>query len=118
MAYLKIDGTDFSAYVNKLKIKTSNNYNSQTNAAGDTVVDYINKKRVIEVGIIPLNDTNMKTLKTAINKFNVNISYLDPDTKALSSDVSCIIPANEIEYYTIQAGNVSFEAVNLSFEEL
>ena len=59
MAYFKIGKTDFSNIVNELKVDNTSNYNSQTNAAGNTVVDYINTKRIIEVGIIPLDDTNM-----------------------------------------------------------
>ena len=34
MAYFKIGDTDYSAFVNSLKITNSHNYNSQTNAAG------------------------------------------------------------------------------------
>lgn len=55
MAYFKIGDVDFSLYVNSLKVSKTANYSAQTNAAGDTVVDYINSKRTIEVGIIPLN---------------------------------------------------------------
>mgnify|MGYP003291495799 CR=1 FL=1 len=42
MAYLKIDNTDFSMYVSGLKVGKKSNYNAQTNAAGDTVIDFIN----------------------------------------------------------------------------
>ena len=62
MAYFKINDIDFSDYVNELKINKSANYNVQTNAAGDSVVDYINKKRTIEVGIIPLYSDDMIAL--------------------------------------------------------
>ena len=115
--YFKIGNNDYSMFVNELRVSTNNNYNSQTNAAGNTVVDYINKKRTIEVGIIPLNDDIMKQLKADIAAFNVNISYLDPDTQELST-INCIIPDNEVNYYTIQADKVLFEACNLVFEEL
>lgn len=118
MAYFKIGDNDYSMYVNALKIKTSANYNAQTNAAGNTVVDYINKKRTIEVGIIPLNDSVMTQLKADIEKFNVSLSFLDPDTKQLETGVNCIIPNNEVEYYTIQVDRVMYKAFNLSFEEL
>jgi hypothetical protein len=115
--YFKIGNNDYSMFVNELKVSTNNNYNAQTNAAGNTVVDYINKKRTIEVGIIPLNDEIMKNLKADIAAFNVNISFLDPDTGELS-EANCIIPSNEVEYYTIQADKVLFEACSLTFEEL
>lgn len=118
MAYFKIGNTDFSHYVNSLKVKKSANYNSQTNAAGNTVVDYINKKLTIEVGIIPLTDTQMQSLQNAINDFNVSISYRDPNTNALVTNVNCIIPNDEVEYYTIQVNKTMYKACTLQFFEL
>lgn len=118
MTYFKINNNDYSKYVNGLKVITNNNFNSQTNAAGDTVVDYINEKRTIEVGIIPLDDAVMANIKADIKKFNVSISYLDPDTKTLAEGINCIIPSNEIEYYSIRVGNVMYKAFTLQFEEL
>lgn len=104
-------------YVNELKITKSVNYNSQTNAAGDTVVDYINKKRQIEVGIIPINDTEMKEIQTAIDAFNVSVSFLNPETNLLET-INCIIADNDIEFYTIQQGNISYKACTLIFTQL
>lgn len=118
MTYFKIGTRDYSAYVNALKIKTTTNYNAQTNAAGNSVVDFINQKRIIEVGIIPLDDSILQTLKNDIAAFNVNISFLNPKTKALENNVSVIIPEDEIAYYTIQTGNVKTQALTLSFQEL
>lgn len=118
MSYFKIGNKDYSMYVNELKIGTDTAYNAQTNAAGNTVVDYINKKRTISVGIIPLNDTVMADLQEDIDTFNVSISYLNPKTKLLEENVNCIIPSNEVEYYTIQVDKVMFNAINLTFEEL
>lgn len=118
MTYFKIGDKDYSMYINTLNISTNTNYNAQTNAAGDTVVDYINKKRSIEVGIIPLNDTVMADLMTDIEAFNVSISFLNPNTKLLEENVNCIIPSNKVEYYTIQIGKVMYKAFTLTFTEL
>ena len=118
MTYFKIGTKDFSMYVNSLKVSEETNYSAQTNAAGNTVVDYINKKRTIEVGIIPLNDDIMAEIKAEIAAFNVSLSFINPNTKTLETDVSCIIPSNEIEYYTIQDDKVMFKALNLTFTEL
>ena len=118
MAYFKIGNTDFSMYVNELKIAKEANYNAQTNAAGNTVVDYINSKRVITVGIIPLNDNAMAQLQAAIDAFSVSISFRNPKTNALEENISCIIPSSEINYYTIQAGKVLYNAFSLDFIEL
>ena len=115
--YFKIGNNDYSMFVNELRVSTNNNYNAQTNAAGNTVVDLINQKRTIEVGIIPLNDVIMKQLKADIAAFNVNVSFLNPVTGELG-EANCIIPSDEVNYYTIQADKVLFEACSLVFEEL
>ena len=117
MAYFKIGKTDFSSIVNELNINNTSNYNSQTNAAGDIVVDYINTKRIIEVGIIPLDDTDMAKLQTAINDFKVMISFRNPRTNQLET-IFCIIPESGVEYYTIQANKVMYKAFKLKFIEL
>ena len=117
MAYLKINDTDFSMYVNELKVKTGNNYTAQTNARGDTVVDYINNKRVIEAGVIPLEDKALKALLAAIDGFRVTLEYRDPRTGDLRS-LDCIVPDNTVEYYTIRVNNVSYKGFNLRFQEL
>lgn len=118
MAYFKIGDTDFSAYVSGLKVTTATNYNAQQNANCDTVVDYINKKRTIEVGIIPLDDTAMASLLSAIDAFNVSISFRNPKTNELEADVNCIIASHEVEYYTIQATKVMYQKITLQFTEL
>lgn len=118
MAYFKIGENDFSAYVNSLKVAATATYTAQTNAAGNSVVDYINTKRTITVGIIPLNDADRMKLQQAIAAFSVSISFLNPNTNALEENVSCIIPANDAEYYTIQANKTLFNAATLTFTEL
>lgn len=118
MSYFKINGVDYSTYVSGLKVAKNHIYNSQTNAAGDTVADYINSKRVIEVNIIPIDDAALSTLLKTIDQFNVTLSFLNPQTGAIEDNVACIIPSNAIEYYTIQADKVLTKAFNLSFTEL
>ena len=118
MNYLKINNVDYSIYVNSLEIAINTNDNAQTNAAGNTVVDYINQKRQIKVGIIPLDDIVMASLKNAIDNFNVSISFLNPNTKELEENIDVIIPSNAIKYYTIQMDKVSFEGLTLTFTEL
>ena len=118
MTYFKINNVDYSMYVNSLEITTNTNYNAQTNAAGNTVVDYINQKRQIKVGIIPLDNVVMASLKNAIDNFNVSISFLNPNTKALEENIDVIIPSNAVKYYTIQMDKVSFEGLTLTFTDL
>ena len=118
MAYLTMNDTDFSSYVNELKVTNSHLYNAQVNAAGNTVVDYINKKRTIEVGIIPVDDTVMANLQAIINDFNVKIAFRNPQTNLLEENVNCIIPSNDVSYYTIQSDKVMYQALKLKFQEL
>ena len=117
MTYFKINNTDFSMYVNALKVSSAANYTAQTNAAGNTVVDFINHKRTVKVGIIPLDNIAMANLQTELAKFSVSITYLNPDTKALDT-INCIIPEANIEYYTIQADKVMYKGFSLEFIEL
>jgi hypothetical protein len=113
-----INNNDYSMYVKSLKVKNITNYNSQTNAAGNTVVDKINVKRQIEVGIIPLSATATQTLLTDLSGFNVTLSFLNPYTNAIEANVNCIIPDTDISYYTIQANNVRVNEFSLTFTEL
>lgn len=119
MSYFKIDGKDFSKCVKELKVKKSTNYNAQTNAAGDTVVDYINAKREIEVSIIPLEAVRAAEILAAVDGFSVSLSFRNPLTNALEDNVKCIIPESGIEYYTIQTGGlVMLNEFSLTFSEL
>lgn len=118
MSYFKIGNNDYSMYVNQLKVNKTATYNIQTNAAGNSVVDYINSKRVIEVGIIPVDDEAMAKLQADIDAFNVSISFRNPKTNVLEENVNCIIPTNSVEYYTIRANKVSYKALVLQFTEL
>lgn len=105
-------------YVNELVVSTETNYNAQTNAAGNTVVDYINQKRTITVGIIPLDDIVMAKLQADIEAFGVSISFRNPKTNVLEENVNVIIPSNEVSYYTIQINKVMYDGLSLQFTEL
>lgn len=118
MAYFKIGDTDFSMFVSGLKVSKNAKYNAQTNAAGDTVVDYINSKRSFEVGFIPMDELEMAELQEAIDAFNVSISFRNPHTNTLEEGVNCIIAGSDVEYYTIQVDRVSYKGCTLTFTEL
>ena len=40
------------------------------------------------------------------------------ENNSLEENVSCIIPATDVEYYTIQAKKTMFDGVTLTFTEL
>ena len=116
--FFKINDNDYSMYVNKLMVSKEHLYTPVTTSAGNTVVKYINSKRVLEVGIIPLDDAAMTRLLTDVNKFKVAISFRDPETNLLVENVECIIPKNTVDYYTIQAGKIMYKAFSIQIKEL
>lgn len=118
MAYIKINGNDYSAFVRSLSVKKAANYNSQTNAAGNTVVDFINHKREIKVGFIYVDSDTMKQIQNDIDLFNVSISFRNPQTGELEEDVNCIMPSSDVNYFTIQVNKVLFNEFELTFIEL
>ena len=118
MAYFKIGENDYSGYTSGLKVKTTASYSAQTNANYDTVIDYINSKRTVEVEIIPISSEVMGRLLTDIKAFSVSLSFRNPETNQLEEGVVCIIPSNDVEYYTIQTAKVSYKKMKLTFTEL
>ena len=118
MAYFKINDNDYSTYVTMLKVGTEHFYNLKGSANGADRISYKYKKRTIEVGIIPLDDTTMKNLLTDIKDFRIKISYRDPETNALVENLECIVPNNIVEYYTIRADKVMYKAFSLQFKEV
>ena len=87
MIYFKINNTDFSHLVSSLKVgyETLVSDNSGRNAAGNTVIDIINRKIKVYVEFRPMLDNHMKILLTAIKDYVVNVSYLDPKTQTLKT---------------------------------
>lgn len=116
--FFKINGNDYSMYVNKLMVGKEHFYKSMTTASGNTLVKYINSKRTLEVGIIPLNDVTMMRLLADIDQFQVSISFRDPETNTLYENLKCIIPNHIVEYYTIQDDNVKYKAFSIQIKEL
>lgn len=116
MAYFKINNIDFSMYVNKLKLGTQHNYKGDTTALGLIQAQYKSTSRILEVGIIPLDAASLTALLTEIDKFAVQVTFLDPKTNQLTT-MDCIIPQNSVEYYTIQADKVMLQAFTLTFTE-
>ena len=55
---------------------------------------------------------------TDIKAFSVSLSFRNPETNKLETGVACIIPSNDVEYYTIQTAKVSYKKMKLTFTEL
>lgn len=117
MAYFKIGSTDFSSVCSGLEVEYQYKYNERENALGTKVIDYITRKRAITATIIPLDDTQMQSLITALDEFSVQIQYLAPKTKALST-VACKVEDYSVAYYTIQNSKKQFKEFTITFTEL
>ena len=116
--FFKINDNDYSMYVNKLQVGTQHHYQQRSSANGADKITHKYKRRVIEVGIIPLDDAAMMRLMNDIDKFRVSISFRDPLTNTVVENMTCIIPNNIVEYYTIQVGNVKYKAFSLQLQEV
>jgi hypothetical protein len=118
MAYFMINNIDYSDCVSSLAIKNKRNYKAQTNASGDTTIDYINAKRTVEVGLIPLDSGRASTLLQLLQGGEVYISFSNPNTGALEEDVICFISEEATSYQTIRADKTLLKAFSLVFSEL
>lgn len=119
MAYFKINGNDYSMYVNKLTVAKQHNAVTREAATGLLLVKRKSTTRILEVGIIPLSADVMIRLQNDINKPNVKVSFIEPATNTLVENMSCMIPTNLVEYYTINAANgTQFRAFTLSIQEI
>lgn len=119
MAYFKINNVDFSGLVKAkgLQVTRSHNYNAQTNAAGDTVIDYINAKRSIKVDFIIMTGAQLQTLLAQLNELAVTIQYREPRSGVLET-ANCIAPKVATNYYTIQSAKTLVEGFSVTFTEL
>ena len=117
MEYFFINNVDLSSIVNSLVVSEQANYTSQTNANGDMIVDYINSKKVVKVGIIPTTIETTAYLKSLIGQFDTTIKFLNPDTNELQ-EIECILPQKEFTYYTINANASLLKQFELTFYEL
>lgn len=116
--YFKINNADFSHLVSGLKIgyETLVSENSGRNAAGDTVLDIVNKKKKLYITFRHTTNSEMKELMTAIQDYVVVVSYLDPITQTLET-FTAYTGTPEPEYYTISDKTI-FKPMSLNFIEL
>ena len=118
MSYLKINGKDFSPIVSTLKVGSEVLVSDKSgrNAAGNTVIDLVNRKKKIYVGLRYTTAEEMAEFLNAVEDFVVTVEYLDPRTRVLRS-VTTYIGTPEPEYYTISDRTLC-KPMNLNFIEL
>lgn len=119
MAYFKIGNTDFSSLVSGLKVgyETLVSDKSGRNAAGDSVIDVINRKIKLYVTLRHTTKEEMNSFLNAIKPYVVSVSFLNPETKALST-ITTYTGTPEPEYYTIQDDMTIYKPMNINFIEL
>ena len=119
MSYLNINGTDVSHLVKGLRVgyETLVSEDSGRNAAGDTVLDIINRKVKLYVTFRPMDGRDMATLLSAIGPYVVKVSFRDSRTNGTTT-VNCYHGTPEPEYYWIQGNNVLYKEFSFNFIEL
>lgn len=116
--YFLVNGIDFSHLVSGLKVgyETLVSDNSGRNAAGNTVIDVINKKHKIYVNLRHTTKAEMTYFLNAIDPYVVNITFLNPLTQDLETvEAYCGTP--EPEYYTISDKTI-YKPMAINFIEL
>ena len=118
MLNLKINNVDYSSLVSGLKIgyETLVSDNSGRNAAGNTVIDVINRKVKVYVTLRHTTQEEMRSFLNAIKDYVVNVTYLNPETKALST-INAYTGTPEPEYYTISDKTI-YKPMSLNFIQL
>lgn len=118
MSNLIINGKDMTDLVKGLKIgyETLVSEDSGRNAAGDTVIDVVNRKVKLYVSFRPMDGSEMSSLLSAIAPYVISVQYRDSKTNALNT-IQCYHGTPEPEYYTT-AGRVLYKEMNLNFIEL
>jgi hypothetical protein len=116
--YFKINDVDFSHIVSGLKVgyETLVSDSSGRNAAGDTVIDVINKKIKLYITFRHTTATEMQQLLNAIKDYQVNATFLDPTTGSLTT-INTYTGTPEPEYYTISDKTI-YKPMSLNFIEL
>ena len=118
MAYFKINNIDFSHLVSGMKVgyETLVSDNSGRNAAGNTVLDVINRKVKVYITFRHTTNAEMRQLLDAIKDYVITITFLSPETNALAS-ATVYTGTPEPEYYTISDKTI-YKPMSLNFIEL
>lgn len=119
MAYLKINGVNISPLTSGLKVgyETLVSDESGRNAAGNTVIDVINRKVKLYVTLRHTTQDEMQVFLNSIKDFVITVEYLNPKTNQLTS-ITAYTGTPEPEYYTIQDGYIVYKPLSLNFIEL
>ena len=116
--YFKINGTDFSHLVSEMKVgyETLVSDSSGRNAAGDAIVDVINRKVKVYITLRHCFEDEMREFLGSIKDYVVNVGFLNPETNGISTIVA-YTGTPEPEYYTISTRTI-YKPMSINFIEL
>lgn len=119
MSYLKINNVDFSNLISGLKIgyETLVSSDSGRNAAGDSVIDVVNRKVKVYLTLRYTTGEEMESFLTAIKDYVVQVSFLDSKKQSFTT-ITAYHGTPEPEYYTIQSDKVIYKPLEINFIEL
>lgn len=117
MAYFKIGDTDFSSITSGLTVSYKHKFKERENALGNKTIDYITRKRIVSVEIIPITISQMNTLLGLLSSFSLSISVQEPGASALSTLTARVDDYN-ISYYRIAGDKTLYNKISLTFQEL
>ena len=117
---LSINGIDVSDLVQGMKIgyEVLVSDNSGRNAAGDTVLDIINRKIKVYVSFRPMSGADMARLLGAMESYVVSVSFRDSKTNSTRT-ITAYTGTPEPEYYNLSGcTSYIYKAFDLNFIEL
>lgn len=117
--YLTINNKDFSSLVSGMKVgyETLVSDNSGRNAAGNIFLDVINRKTKIYLTLRHTTDVEMKGFLEAIKSYSVTVTYLNPETKTLTT-INAYTGTPEPEYYCIHTDGAIYKPLSINLIEL
>lgn len=116
---LSINGVDVSYLVQGMKVgyEVLVSEDSGRNAAGDTVIDIINRKIKVYVTFRPMSGTDMAKLLGAMESYVVSVAFRDSKTNATKT-ITAYTGSPTPEYYWVLGNQTLYKAFDLNFIEL
>lgn len=115
---LQINGTDLTSYIKKYQV----DYNvlvkdDGRNAAGNAIINIINRKTKLNVVFRPMTDAEMATILGLVYAFVLTITYWDIKTQTQITK-SMYINTPQTDFYTNANNKGLFNDFSLNFIEL
>lgn len=115
---IQINGTDLTSLIKNYQV----DYNvlvkdDGRNAAGNAIINIINRKTKLNCVFRPMNDTEMASLLNLVNSFVMNVNFWDVKTQTQITK-SMYIGTPSADFYTNKNDDGLFNDFALNFIEL